>query len=124
MNKQTCETIYKTSYKDQMGGILHDWVLHSLYVGYPPRRVATCKPGKPRLTSFSETLAVFFFQFLLFRKIKKQHRQKGPSVLPDKTGWLCACHPSGRNKYFRYYLVYHFQLNEVVDVHVKLRIKR
>ena len=27
------------------------------------RRVATCKPGKPRLTIFSETLALFFIQF-------------------------------------------------------------
>ena len=28
------------------------------------RRVATCKPGKPGLTSFTETLALFFIQFL------------------------------------------------------------
>ena len=30
---------------------------------FPFRRVATCKPGKPRLTSFSETLVLFFIQF-------------------------------------------------------------
>ena len=45
------------------------------------RRVATCKPGKPRLTSFPETLALFFIQFLSFRKIKVQDRQNGPSKL-------------------------------------------
>ena len=55
------------------------------------RRVATCKPGKPGLTSFSETLALFFIQFLSFRKMKVQDRQNGPSGLPEKTGWLCAC---------------------------------
>ena len=50
------------------------------------RRVATCKPGKPGLTSFSETLALFFLQFLSFRKMKVQDRQNGPSGLPEKTG--------------------------------------
>ena len=45
----------------------------------PPRRVATCKPGKPGLTSFSETLALFFVQFLSFPKMKVQDRQNGPS---------------------------------------------
>ena len=39
------------------------------------RRVATCKTGKPGLTSFSETLALFFNQFLSFRKMKVQDRQ-------------------------------------------------
>ena len=43
------------------------------------RRVATFKPGKPGLTSFSETLALFFVQFLSFRKMKVQARQNGPS---------------------------------------------
>ena len=43
------------------------------------RSVASCKPGKPGLTSFSETLAPFFIQFLSFRKMKVQDRQKGPS---------------------------------------------
>ena len=43
------------------------------------RRVATCKPGKPGLTSFSETLALFFTQFLSFRKMKVQAKQNGPS---------------------------------------------
>ena len=37
------------------------------------RRVATCKPGKAY--SFSETLALFFIQFLSFRKMKVQDRQ-------------------------------------------------
>ena len=58
------------------------------------RRVATCKPGKPGLTRFSETLALFFIQFLSFRKMKVQDRQNGPSGLPEKTGWLrarCQC---------------------------------
>ena len=45
----------------------------------PIRRVATCKPGKPGLTSFSETLALFFIQFLSFRKMKVQNTQNGPS---------------------------------------------
>ena len=48
------------------------------------RRVATCKPGKPGLTSFSETLALFFIQFLSFRKMKVQDRQNGLSGLPEK----------------------------------------
>ena len=55
------------------------------------RRVATCKPGKPGLTSFSETLALFFIQFLSFRKMKLQDRQNGPSGLPENTGWLREC---------------------------------
>ena len=63
----------------------------------PFRRVATCKPGKPRLTSFSETLALFFVQFLSFRKMKVQDRQNGPSGLPEKTGWLRACHYYSRS---------------------------
>ena len=45
------------------------------------RRVATCKPGKPRLTRFSETLALFVIQFLSFRKMKVQDRRNGPSKL-------------------------------------------
>ena len=53
------------------------------------RRVATYKPGKPGFTSFSETLALFFIQFLLFRKMKVQDRQNGPSGLPEKS-WLAT----------------------------------
>ena len=53
------------------------------------RHVATCKPGKPGLTSFSETLALFFIQFLSFRKMKVQDRQNGPSSLPKKN-WLAT----------------------------------
>ena len=41
-----------------------------LELEYIFRRVATCKPGKPGLTSFSETLALFFIQFLSFWKMK------------------------------------------------------
>ena len=44
-----------------------------------PGAVATCKPGKPGLTNFSETLAFFFIQFISFRKMKVQDRQNGPS---------------------------------------------
>ena len=55
------------------------------------RRVATCKPGKPGLASFFETLALFFIQSLSFRKMKVQDKQNGPSGLPEKTGWLRAC---------------------------------
>ena len=51
------------------------------------RRVASCKPGKPGLTSFSETLALSFIQFLSFRKMKVQDRQNAPSGLQGKTGW-------------------------------------
>ena len=54
------------------------------------RRVATCKQGKPGLTSFSETLALFFIQFLSFRKMRVQDRQNGPSCLPENIGWLRA----------------------------------
>ena len=54
------------------------------------RHVAACKPGKPGLTSFSETLALFFMQFFSFRKMKVKDRQNGPSGLPEKTGWLRA----------------------------------
>ena len=43
------------------------------------RSVATCKTGKPELTSFSETLALFFIQFLSFCKMKVQDRQVDPS---------------------------------------------
>ena len=79
-----------------------------LIIFFLTRRVATCKPGKPGLTSFSETLALFFIlacvadsrkhpcahlkiidmsgcsagyfiQFLSFRKMKVQDRQNGPS---------------------------------------------
>ena len=53
------------------------------------RRVATCKPGKPGLTIFSETLSLFFIQFLSFRKMKVQDRQNGPSGLPEKN-WLAT----------------------------------
>ena len=53
------------------------------------RRVATCKPGEPGLISFSETLALFFIQFLSFRKMKVQDRQNGPSGLPEKN-WLAT----------------------------------
>ena len=65
------------------------------------RRVATCKPGKPGLTSFSETLALFFIRF---RKMKVQDRQNGPSksfrAYQKKTGWLHAY----RVNYKRFYL--------------------
>ena len=54
------------------------------------RRVATCKPGKPGLTSYSETLALVFIQFLSFRKMKVQDRQNVNPGLPEKTGWLRA----------------------------------
>ena len=54
------------------------------------RRVATCKQGKPGLTSFSETLALFFIQFLSFGKMRVQDRQNGPSGLPENIGWLRA----------------------------------
>ena len=54
---------------------------------YKFRRVATCKPGKPGLTSFSETLALFSIQFLLFRKMKVQDRQNGSSGLTEKNGY-------------------------------------
>ena len=40
-------------------------------LGETGRRVATCKPGKLGLTSFSETLALFFIQFLSFGKMPK-----------------------------------------------------
>ena len=59
----------------------------SLYKSYfitTVRHVATCKPDKPGLTSFSEALALFFIQFLSFWKIKVQDRQNGPSGLPEK----------------------------------------
>ena len=55
------------------------------------RCVANCKPGKPGLTSFSETLALFFIRFLSFRKTKVQDGQNGPLCLPEETGWLRAC---------------------------------
>ena len=48
------------------------------------RRIATCKPGKPGLTSFSETLTLFFIQFFSFWKAKVQGRQNGTSGLPEK----------------------------------------
>ena len=44
----------------------------------------------PGLTSFTETLALFFIQFLSFQKMKVQDRQNGSSGLPEKTGWLRA----------------------------------
>ena len=39
------------------------------------RRVVTSKPFKPGLTSFSETLALFFIQCLSFLKTKLQNRK-------------------------------------------------
>ena len=53
----------------------------------------TCKPDKPGLTSFSEALALFFIQFLSFRKMKVQERQKGPLGLPEKklAGYAPVC---------------------------------
>ena len=54
------------------------------------RRVAKCKPGKPGLSSVSETLALFFIQFLSFRKMNVQDRQNVNPGLPEKTGWLRA----------------------------------
>ena len=61
-------------------GLLSDWVT---------RRIATCKPGKPGLTSFSETLALFFIQVLSFRKMKVQDRQNVNPGLPEKN-WLAT----------------------------------
>ena len=71
-----------------------DWVKKKTSYVYhiQARIVATCKPGKPGLTSFSETLALFFIQFLSFPKMKVQDRQNDPSGLPEKTGWLRAWH--------------------------------
>ena len=65
-------------------------IVFSLIIVVVVRRVATCKPGKPGLNCFSETLALFFSQFLSFRKMKVQDKQNGPSGLPEKTGWLRA----------------------------------
>ena len=53
------------------------------------RRVATCKPGKPGLASFSKTQSIFLIQFLSFRKMKVRDRQNGPSGLPEKN-WLAT----------------------------------
>ena len=53
------------------------------------RRVATCKPGKPGRPSFSETLALFFIQFLSFRKMKIQNTQNSPS---KSFWWICFLH--------------------------------
>ena len=50
------------------------------------RRVATCRPGKPGLTSFSETLALFFIQFLSFRKMQvwiRAYQKKLAGYAPD-----------------------------------------
>ena len=66
------------------------FVLISFFIIIIIRRVATCKQGKPGLTSFSETLTIFSIQFLSFRKMKVQDRQNGPSGLLEKTGWLRA----------------------------------
>ena len=61
-------------------------------------RIATCKPGKPGLTSFSEILALFFVRFLSFRKMKLQDIQNGRSktfqAYLKKTGWLHAWYES------------------------------
>ena len=43
------------------------------------RRVATCKPGKPGLASFSETPALLVIQFLSFRKMMVQDRRNSSS---------------------------------------------
>ena len=66
-----------------------------LVVAMVTRLEATCKLGKPGLTSFSETLALFFIQFLSFRKMKVLDRQNAPSGLPEKK---MACYAPG-NKY-------------------------
>ena len=55
-----------------------------MFWGIKSRRVAIFKPGKPGLTSFSETVALFFIQFLSFRKMKVQDRQSGPFGIPKK----------------------------------------
>ena len=55
------------------------------------RRVPTCMTGTPGLTNFSETLALFFIQFLSVREMKVQDRQNVNPGLPEKTGWLRAC---------------------------------
>ena len=44
--------------------------MNNYHVTVSTRHVATCKLGKPRLTSFSETLALFFIQFVSFWKMK------------------------------------------------------
>ena len=54
------------------------------------RRVATCMPGKPGPTSFSKTLALFFIQFVSFRKMKVRDGQNENPGLPEKSGWLRA----------------------------------
>ena len=78
----------ETGYK---GGIPHrlhsDWALQHCHTavytdvttGTYHRRVATCESGKSGLASFSETQALFFIQFVSFRKMKVQARQNGPS---------------------------------------------
>ena len=76
-----------------------DAVLQKHRVPNGQRRVATCKPG---LTSFSETLALFFIQFPSCRKMKVQDRQNGPSGLPEKTGWLRAWANSSTRKMLFY----------------------
>ena len=55
------------------------------------RCVATCKPGKPGLTSFSKTLALFFIQFLSFRKMKVQDRQNVNPGLPEMPARCYSC---------------------------------
>ena len=71
------------------------------------RRVATCKPEKPGLTSFSETLAVFFIQFLSFQKMKVQDRQNGPS----KSFWAyqkkLAGYAPGHNHVITSFMLHH-----------------
>ena len=77
-----------------MTGLLNSFIekqIPNLAIKSYVRGVATCtrKPDKPGLTSLSETLALFFIQFLLFRKMNVQERQKGPSGLPEKN-WLAT----------------------------------
>ena len=86
------QEIYFPSCERRQGSIKHKHVPYLFQLAIAPflgvlyfktslvgRRVATCKPGKPGLTSFSETLAFFFIQFLSFRKMKVQDRQNDPS---------------------------------------------
>ena len=75
--------------QELLEALLHDdnFPNSSFYTGI--RRVAICKPGKPGLTSFSETVALFFTQFISFRKMKVQDKQNSSSKL---FCWTCFLH--------------------------------
>ena len=58
------------------------------------RCIATCKPGKPRIISFSETPALFFIQFLSFRPGISEKEGTGQtkwSVELTRKNWLATC---------------------------------